>query len=77
MTDLPPRCEPQLSIPAPHIESFDYFLNKGLALAVQDLEPVEIEIADLHSHIKIWFDNVKISSPCHSAYDEKLFPSEV
>ena len=76
-TGLPPRCEPQLSIPAPHIESFDYFLEKGLPLAVRDLQPVEIEFPDLKSYLTVWINSVSISTPCHSAFDQKLYPSEV
>ena len=74
---VPSRCEPQLSIPEPHIDSFNYFLEKGLKLAVQDLQPVEIDFPDLKSHIRIWFDSVTINYPCRGGYGDKVFPSEV
>ena len=28
---------------APHIDSFDYFLNKGMLRVVEALEPIEVE----------------------------------
>ena len=73
---LPPKCDTQLSITDSHIESFDYFLSKGLPKAVEDLTPVDVEIPDI-GYFKFWFDSVQIGSPCGTSYDEKLYPTEV
>ena len=73
---LPPRCEEQLSIPESHVESFNYFLNTGINLAVKDLQPVEVEFPDL-GYVRFWFESVTINTPCFGNYDEKAYPSLV
>lgn len=30
----------------PHVESFNYFLDRGLSAAIRDLEPVELDLVD-------------------------------
>lgn len=74
--ELPPKCDAQLKIPEAHIDSFNYFLEEGLNKAVADLQPVEVEIPEL-GYMRFWFDSVKISQPCKTTYDDKLWPSEV
>jgi DNA-directed RNA polymerase I subunit RPA2 len=57
---------------APHVESFDYFLQKGLTSAIQDIVPCEIDILDGRSGsldeedvttAKFWVQNIKIAKP--------------
>lgn len=74
---LPPTCESQLNIPECHVSSFNYFLNRGLNLLVQDLQPVEVEFPDINAHIRFYFESVTIGTPCHGSYDEPLYPGEV
>ena len=63
---------------APHVESYNYFLDAGLAKGVQDIQVYEVDMMDgsipenrQHGHIagkgsdtiKFWVENVKISHP--------------
>ncbi|KAL7481374.1 hypothetical protein ACHAW6_007059 [Cyclotella cf. meneghiniana] len=63
---------------APHVESFNYFLDVGLARGVQDIVPFELDLIDLSQtenrgigHIvgkatdtvQFWLENVKIGMP--------------
>lgn len=66
-----------LSISAPHVEGFDYFLDVGLSKAISDIPPAEIDVTGAlkatsehsaqneHSvnKVKFWVENVKISPP--------------
>lgn len=74
---LPPRCEAQLNITENHVNSFNHFLNHGLNLLVQDVQPVEVEFPDINAHMRFYFESVSISTPCHGSYDEPLYPGEV
>jgi hypothetical protein len=67
----------QHQIPAAHIKSFDYFLDKGFGKLVEDLQPVEIEFPENKSFMRVWIRSVNIGQPCHAAFDKPLFPAEV
>ena len=61
----------------PHVESFNYFLDEGLAKGIQDIEPAELDLIDPKQlrddrrsidwddiyTIKFWIENVKIGKP--------------
>jgi DNA-directed RNA polymerase I subunit RPA2 len=63
----------------PHVESFNYFLEAGLAKGIKDLEPAEIDVIDPKtlreehlrktidwdevSTIRFWVEDVKIHKP--------------
>jgi DNA-directed RNA polymerase I subunit RPA2 len=75
---------------APHVESFDYFLEMGLVKAVQDIVPCEIDIVDFKAGpvdveevdtAKFWVENVKIAKPTKQVstkggQSSKLIPRE-
>jgi len=67
------------SLVAPHVESFNYFLDTGLSAGVEDIEPVELDVIDPQklrdgdnvelsetSTIRIWFENPSIKKPVKS-----------
>jgi hypothetical protein len=66
------------TLSAPHVESFDYFLEYGLARGIQDIEPYEICLVDPKklrasnsntiewdnvTSVEFWVENVKIGKP--------------
>jgi DNA-directed RNA polymerase I subunit RPA2 len=62
------------TLSAPHVESFNYFLDHGLSAAISDIEPIEFDVRDPKDEInyesfdqidvmKMWVENVKISRP--------------
>ena len=42
-----------------HIGSFNYMLDEGLKLAVQDIDPVEFMLETTGQKVKIWIVDVK------------------
>ena len=66
---------------APHVESFDYFLDEGLARGVSAIEPAEFDIIDPKvlrekpelvdlsevSTVKFWIENPKVGKPVKAA----------
>ena len=67
---------------APHIESFDYFLDEGLRLSVAALETEEVDhpSGEPNSAIRFWFESVAIAKPVRNdagSLDVKpLYPTE-
>ena len=65
------------SLTAPHVESFNYFLEYGLGQAVKDIEPAELNLFDPSLQrsnpsaidwdettvLKFWVENVKVGKP--------------
>lgn len=66
---------------APHVESFNYFLDRGLAQGVRDIQPYEVDVVDASQQenrgvghtpgkvsdtVKFWLENVKIGLPTKS-----------
>ena len=69
---------------APHVESFNYFLDVGLEKGVSDILPYELDIIDLSKAenkgighvegkpsdtVKFWLENVKIGMPTKTQRD--------
>jgi DNA-directed RNA polymerase I subunit RPA2 len=66
---------------APHVESFDYFLDEGLAQGVKAIEPAELDIIDPGvlrndrksidfsevSTVKFWVENARVGKPIKSS----------
>ncbi len=58
---------------APHVDSFNYFLDVGLSQGISDIEPVELCLADPRkqqqqdwsetSSIQFWIEDVRVSPP--------------
>lgn len=59
------------SLSAPHVDGFDFFLDRGLSRAISDIEPAEFDLVDPgHSElnnggakIKFWVEGVKVTPP--------------
>ena len=64
---------------APHVESFDYFVNEGLKRSIAALEPQEASHLCMPP-IRVWFDSITIGRPVTNepgSLDTRLlFPSE-
>jgi DNA-directed RNA polymerase III subunit RPC2 len=72
------------SITAPHIDSFDYFLDdaQGMQLSVASLPMMHLDAdeANARPRIEYWIDEATIGKPSRSgvskANDTRLFPNE-
>lgn len=63
------------SLSAPHVDGFDFFLDRGLSRAISDIEPAELDLVDPEqievnasarsdgTKIKFWVEGVKIIPP--------------
>lgn len=51
-----------LHLVAPHVDSYDYFLESGLDTAVEDLPPMDVSLGD-RVQLRMSFDKVHIQSP--------------
>jgi DNA-directed RNA polymerase I subunit RPA2 len=65
------------TLTAPHVDSFNYFLDVGLTKGIQNLEPAELDLIDPKklrndrasidmaevSTLHIWFEGVKVAKP--------------
>lgn len=74
---------------APHVDSFNYFLDVGLSQGIQDIEPSELCLADPRKirdgsidwsetpSIQFWVEDVRVSTPVRSdGTGNKLLPRE-
>lgn len=75
---------------APHVESFDYFIELGLTKGIQDIVPSEIDLLDPSvsavdfnevDTVRFWVESVKIAKPTKQAstmggQNSKLIPRE-
>lgn len=75
------------SLGSPHVESFNFMLEEGLRMAVDDVLPVEFAIPAANedesegNRIKIWITDCTISPPrvpigTSGVKDPKVYPSE-
>lgn len=80
------------TLSAPHVDSFNYFLEVGLENGIKDIEPAEFSIVDPQiqrespesiswdemSTVKFWIENVKVSKPvkANSGKSNILLPRE-
>eukprot|EP00980_Cylindrotheca_fusiformis_P011899 scaffold2830_cov131-Cylindrotheca_fusiformis.AAC.20 len=68
------------SLTIPHVESFNYFLEEGLAKGIKDIEPCELDILDMNklreggkvdlseiSTVRFWMEDVKVAKPTKAA----------
>lgn len=65
---------------APHVDSFNYMLDEGLADCARNIAPVEFEIPS-GDRIKLFVESITISQPqvpatCISARNKKVYPTE-
>ena len=64
----------------PHVSSFDYFLEEGLAASVAALEPVEVEHPAGGPRMRVWLESVAVARPVRteagSLDDKPLYPAE-
>lgn len=61
----------------PQIESFNFAMQDGLQLAVQDLLKEEFQVAKGGPAVKLWYEDFQIAKPSRDNLDEKLYPNEV
>lgn len=71
---------------APHVDSFDYFLDVGLSQGIRDIEPSELALTDPRKardtvpnwdetpSLHFWMEDVRVSSPVCD--DKPLLPRE-
>ncbi|CAN0019079.1 unnamed protein product, partial [Ectocarpus fasciculatus] len=67
------------SLVAPHIESFDFFLEDGLSEAVKDMPPQVMELGEGGPLLKLWVEGVTVGYPGkknEEATNAKLTPRE-
>lgn len=70
-----------LSLGAPHVDSFNYMLDEGLADCAKNIHPVEFEIPS-GQRVKVFIENILISQPqvpstcIYVRGNKKIFPSE-
>jgi DNA-directed RNA polymerase I subunit RPA2 len=79
------------TLSAPHVESFNYFLEVGLQAGIQDIEPAELDIVDRKNYVdwneldtnettllRYWVENVKVAQPVKSTSGNttRLLPRE-
>ena len=69
------------SLTRPHVESYNYFLDVGLAKGIKDIEPVELDLVDPKvvrddpksidwdevSTIQYWVEDIKVAKPVKSS----------
>jgi len=72
------------SLSAPHVDGFDFFLDRGLPRAISDIEPAELDLVDPDqsalnasvrsngARIKFWFEEVKINPPTKAGLASNL-----
>jgi DNA-directed RNA polymerase beta subunit len=75
---VPERTRKRLQhLVAPHVESFNYFLDSGLSTAIEDILPLEVSLID-GPFIRIKVESMSISNPSKSDdyTDGKLTPRE-
>ncbi|XP_020263709.1 DNA-directed RNA polymerase I subunit 2 isoform X2 [Asparagus officinalis] len=58
----------------PHIESFDYFIDKGMELALTSIRPVEI--ADGNTKLRIYFGEPRLLPPRDASANRNIYPQE-
>lgn len=75
---------------APHVDSFNYFLDVGLSQGIQDIEPAELALVDPRkstttttttdwsetTSFQFWVEDVRVSPPIRSSDGKQLLPRE-
>jgi hypothetical protein len=51
------------SLGKPHVGSFNFMLDEGLKLAVQDIDPVEFIFEPTGDRIKLWLVDARLEAP--------------
>ena len=80
------------TLSAPHVDSFNYFLEVGLARGISDIEPAELDLVDQQvirdeslvtdwdkvSTMQFWVEDVEVHKPSKSPSggSQKLLPRE-
>ncbi|CAI5969894.1 unnamed protein product [Closterium sp. NIES-64] len=63
---------------APHIDSFDYFVERGLPEAVRLIRPVEVHDSFRKLKFYLWWENPSITKPfSEDGQHRPVYPSEV
>lgn len=70
-----------LSLGAPHVDSFNYMLDEGLADCAKNIYPVEFEIPS-GDRVKLFIENISIAQPqvpsswINVKGNRKIYPTE-
>ncbi|KAK3866677.1 hypothetical protein Pcinc_027812 [Petrolisthes cinctipes] len=72
-----------LALSAPHVDSFNFFLEEGLSAMLSDLPPSEFELLSGH-RVSVWIKEIMVGSPRLSGTDAsgalgkdtKIYPRE-
>ncbi|BBN05770.1 DNA-directed RNA polymerase I subunit RPA2 [Marchantia polymorpha subsp. ruderalis] len=74
--------EQLLDLMGPHIDSFDYFVNRGLQSAVQNMQSVEVVHPVSNVNLRMWLDKPVVNRPMKDqkdgalSLDQRLLPTE-
>jgi DNA-directed RNA polymerase beta subunit len=74
------------SLVAPHVDSFNFFLDVGLAAGINDIEPIEIDLIDPKVYrdapetidlsetasVQFWIEKVRIHKPTKTTGKEMM-----
>lgn len=74
----PEMCKSLLNLTKPHIDSYNFMLDKGLDMAVSDLIPLEVQNGEKGPILRYWIESVHIGYPCKEddSMDSRLLPHE-
>ena len=66
---------------SPHVESFNFMLDQGLSLMVNDLDPLEFSLAKTNKRIKLYITECRLEKPkvppnTLGATDARVWPTE-
>lgn len=59
----------------PHVGSFDFMLQEGLAKAIANLDPVQIDLPD-GKGVSLWIESADVGFPCNKMADDALMPRD-
>ena len=68
------------SLGRPHVDSFNFMLGDGLAMAIRDMEPVEFSVPETDHRVKLQMHECAIERPQLAsnavAEERRVFPAE-
>ncbi|KAG0595859.1 hypothetical protein M758_UG204100 [Ceratodon purpureus] len=73
-------CSSLFELTKPHVDSYDYFVERGLEEAVRRLQPLELKHPISGATLRLWVEKPNVSPPMKDlgsqALDQRLLPSE-
>eukprot|EP00899_Mesostigma_viride_P003894 jgi/Mesvir1/13505/Mv10505-RA.1 len=72
--------EKLVDLTRPHVDSFNWFVEKGVHEAVSRIIPMDFIHPETGARLKMWYENVELNKPLHDmaeeVTDDRMFPSE-